>query len=41
MSKELWKYDEDGDLASIERITSTPEGREKINTENNSVSNSS
>jgi hypothetical protein len=33
MSKKLWKYASDGDLASIDRITSSPEGREKINSE--------
>ena len=40
MSKLLWEYANDGDLASIDRITSTTEGREKINNEKSEVSTS-
>ena len=39
MSEELWEYAHDGDLASIDRITSTEEGRGKIDTEKDWVSN--
>jgi hypothetical protein len=38
MSMELLDYAGDGDLASIDRITSTAEGRGRINTEKNEVS---
>ena len=40
MSKLLYEYARDGDLASVDRITSTAEGRAKINNEKSVVSTS-